>query len=297
MNILIAGASGLIGQALSNHFEQSGHRVIPLVRNSSGQPFCWEPEQGVINLDDSIDLDVVINLAGPGVADRRWSSARKKQLLESRVNCTRILSQALAQRKAAPKVFISASAIGFYGPRDDRPVDESSASGSGFLAEISRQWESATAAAEAAGIRTVHARFGIVLTKKGGALARMLLPFKLGIGGIIGTGEQFMSWIGMRDLIGVIEFLIENQELSGAINLVSPNPVTNREFTRVLGKVLRRPTVIPMPALQARILFGEMAEEILLTGARVLPTRLETGGFKFAAPDLEQALIAAFEEG
>jgi uncharacterized protein (TIGR01777 family) len=290
MNILIAGASGLIGQALTEHFENTGHRVIPLLRKDSSKPFNWQPDQGTIYLDDSVNIDVVINLAGPGVADRRWSAARKKQLLETRVNCTRILSQALAQREQQPTLFISASAIGFYGPRDDTPVDESSDSGSGFLAEISRQWESSTAAAEAAGIRTVHARFGIVLSKKGGALKRMLLPFRLGLGGVIGSGMQYMSWISMGDLLKIFEFLIEKEELAGPVNLVAPNPVTNREFTRVLGRVLKRPTVIPMPAFQARLLFGEMAQEILLTGARVLPTRLQDAGFEFAEPDLEQAL-------
>jgi uncharacterized protein (TIGR01777 family) len=290
MNILIAGASGLIGQALTEHFQHAGHRVIPLLRKHSAQPFNWQPDQGTIYLDDSVNIDVVINLAGPGVADRRWSAARKKQLLETRVNCTHILSQALAQREQQPKLFISASAIGFYGPRDDAPVDESSATGSGFLAEISRQWESSTAAAEAAGIRTVHARFGIVLSKNGGALTRMLLPFKLGLGGVIGSGAQFMSWISMRDVLEIFDFLIEKQELAGPINLVAPKPVSNREFTKVLGKVLRRPTLLPMPAFQARLLFGEMAEEILLTGARVLPTRLQEAGFAFVEPDLEQAL-------
>jgi len=290
MNILITGASGLIGQALSRHFVDSGHHVIPLVRSSSPEPFCWQPDQGLINLDDSVRLDVVINLAGPGVADRRWSSERKRELLESRVDATLLLSEALAKREQQPEVFISASAIGFYGPRDDDPVDESSESGDGFLAELARQWEMATSAAESAGIRTVHARFGIVLSDSGGALARMLLPFKLGLGGVIGSGKQGMSWVSMHDLARIFDFLIDSEELSGAINVVAPNPVSNREFTKALGKVLKRPTLLPMPAIQARLLFGEMAEEILLTGARVLPSRLSAAGFEFTEPDLEQAL-------
>ena len=296
MNILITGASGLIGQALTRHFRDSGHNVIPLLRGQTDNPFSWQPDQGLINLDDSVNLDVVINLAGPGVADKRWSSARKSELLDSRVNATRLLSEALAQRQQKPGVFLSASAIGFYGPRDDQPVDESTESGAGFLAEIARQWESATAAAEAAGIRTVHTRFGIVLSENGGALARMLLPFKLGLGGAIGSGNQGMSWISMDDLVRIVDFLIEREDLSGAVNVVAPNPVSNREFTRVLGSVLKRPTIIPMPAFQARLMFGEMAEEILLTGARVLPARLQRAGFSFDEPDLEQALRSTLEK-
>jgi len=292
MNILITGASGLIGNALTKHFSESGHHVIPLVREHSVNPFSWQPDKGLINLDHSVNLDVVINLAGPGVADKRWSSTRKRQLLESRVNGTRLLSEALARREQKPQILISASAIGYYGPRDEEPVDESSESGSGFLAEIARQWEAATEAAENAGIRTVHSRFGIVLSEDGGALARMLLPFKLGLGGVIGTGKQMMSWISIHDLTRVFDFLIDRQEISGAVNIVAPSPVSNREFTQVLGKVLGRPTFLPMPTLQARLLFGEMAEEILLTGARVLPTRLLNSGFKFAEPDLERALRA-----
>ena len=293
MNILISGASGTIGQALSSHFSNSGHHVFPLVRGQSTSTFGWQPDQGLIKLDESVKLDVVINLAGPGVADKRWSAARKEELLESRVNGTRLLSEALAQREQKPQLFLSASAIGFYGPRDNQPVDESTESGGGFLAELARQWESATAVAEAAGIRTVHSRFGIVLSASGGALARMLPPFKLGLGGVIGSGIQGMSWISMVDLVRIVDFLIERNEISGAVNVVAPNPVNNREFTRVLGKVLKRPAIIPMPALQARLMFGEMAEEILLTGARVLPARLQSAGFQFAEPDLEQALRAA----
>ncbi|MBT8147915.1 MAG: TIGR01777 family oxidoreductase [Gammaproteobacteria bacterium] len=296
MNILISGASGLIGTALTDHLRKAGHHVIPLARNASAEAFTWQPANDLIKLDETTKLDVVINLAGPGVADKRWSSSRKSELLNARVNGTRLLSEALAQRAQKPKLFISASAIGFYGPRDDQAVDESNESGSGFLAEISRQWEAATSAAQAAGIRTVHARFGIVLSGKGGALKRMLLPFKLGLGGVIGSGKQGMSWISMHDLVSIIVFLIGREDLSGAFNLVAPNPVSNREFTRALGRVLGRPTLVPMPAFQARLLFGEMAEEILLTGARVLPTRLLDAGFEFSESDLEQALRAVLNK-
>ncbi|MEZ5492366.1 MAG: TIGR01777 family oxidoreductase [Gammaproteobacteria bacterium] len=290
MNILITGASGLIGSALNSYFEGAGHRVIPLVRDSSGAAFTWQPEKDVINLDESVDIDVVINLAGPGVADKRWSETRKKELLEARVHCTELLSKTLAQRDQKPSVFISASAIGFYGPRDDQPVDEFADSGSGFLAEISRQWEAATAAAEAAGIRSVHTRFGIVLAADGGALKRMLLPFRLGLGGPIGSGRQYMSWITLDDVVRAVEFVIQDDNLRGPVNLVAPGAVDNREFTRTLGRVLKRPAFIPMPGFQARLLFGEMAEEILLTGVRVKPARLQQAGFHFRSESLEEAL-------
>lgn len=296
MNILITGESGLVGTALSGHFSRSGHCVIPLRRDGSARPFTWQPGNGLVHLDDSVNLDVVINLAGPGVADKRWSETRKRELLETRVNGTLALSEALAKRKQKPPVFISASAIGFYGPRDEQLCDESTESGDGFLAEIARQWESATVPAQTAGIRTLQARFGIVLSASGGALARMLFPFKLGLGGVIGSGNQYMSWVSIHDVIRLFDFLIDRNELSGPINIVSPDPVTNREFTRVLGKVLGRPTLIPMPAFQARLLFGEMAEEILLTGARVLPVRLQNAGFEFVEPDLEQALRSILDK-
>jgi len=290
MNILISGASGLIGTALTRYFEQGGHRVIPLRRGVSAEPFSWQPDQGEINLDNSVTLDAVINLAGPGVADKRWSAGRKQEILGARVQATRLLSEELARREQQPSVFLSASAIGFYGPRDDQAVDEGTESGSGFLAEVARQWEQATAAAEAAGIRTVHTRFGIVLSAEGGALKRMLLPFRLGLGGVIGSGRQYMSWVDVGDAVRAMEFLIRDSDLSGPVNIVAPRPVDNREFTRTLGRVLHRPALIPMPAFQARLLFGEMAEEILLTGVKVLPTRLADAGFHFDKPELENAL-------
>ncbi len=292
MNILISGASGLIGTALTRYFEQGGHRVIPLRRGVSVGPFSWQPDQGEIHLDNSVTLDAVINLAGPGVADKRWSAGRKQEILGARVRATRLLSEELARREQQPSVFLSASAIGYYGPRDEQAVDEETESGSGFLAEVARQWEQATAAAEAAGIRTMHTRFGIVLSAEGGALKRMLLPFRLGLGGVIGSGRQYMSWVDLGDAVRAMEFLIRDSDLSGPVNIVAPRPVDNREFTRTLGRVLHRPALIPMPAFQARLLFGEMAEEILLTGVKVLPTRLAEAGFHFAKPELENALTS-----
>ncbi|MCP5346537.1 MAG: TIGR01777 family oxidoreductase [Gammaproteobacteria bacterium] len=290
MNILISGASGLIGSALTKHFTGAGHRVIPLTRNQPENPCNWQQDQGTLNLDEDLHLNVVINLAGPGIADQRWSQARKDQILQTRVKGTELLSMALVQRKQQPAVFLSASAIGFYGPRDQAPVNESDDSGSGFLAEVARQWEAATVSAEQAGIRTVNTRFGIVLDADAGALAKMLLPFRLGVGGRIGSGRQIMSWIALHDLVRAMDFLIEQDSLSGPVNLVAPGAVDNLEFTRTLGAVLQRPTWLPMPAFQARLLFGEMADELLLTGVRVEPRRLLESGFRFQEPELRGAL-------
>ena len=290
MNILIAGASGLIGTALSLHFKQAGHHVYPLIRGDESHPFSWRPEKQSINLNPDIALDVVINLAGPSVADKRWTERRKSEILQSRIMATTLLSNTLINLDHPPQLFVSASAIGFYGPRDDSVVDEKTENGTGFLAEVSRQWETATENAEAAGIRTVCTRFGIVLSTDGGALAKMLTPFKLGLGGVIGSGQQYMSWISLNDVVGAIDFLLSNKQVSGPINLVSPNPVTNYEFTRTLGKVLSRPTVLPMPTWLCRLMFGEMANEILLTGAKVMPTRLTEVGYSFKDANLDQAL-------
>lgn len=296
MNILIAGASGLIGTSLTRHLSAQGHRVIPLRRNETGAPNTWWPAQQRIDLAEEEPLDVVINLAGPGVADRRWSVQRKQEIVEARVDATTLLSRTLAARPQQPRLFLSASAIGFYGPRNDEVLDESAPGGAGFLAEVSRRWEAATAAADAAGIRVVHARFGIVLDPAGGALKRMLPPFRWGLGGPLGSGRQFMSWIAMADLLRAVDFVIDREDLSGAVNFVAPGAVTNREFTQDLAKVLNRPAWIPMPAFQARLLFGELADEVLLTGARIAPGRLLQAGFEFQTPRLDQALRAVLGE-
>lgn len=291
MKILISGATGLIGTALTTYFTDHGHEVIPLVRGKQKGLFSWQPERGLIFLDNSVDLDVVINLAGPSIADKRWNQERKGELLESRVSATSLLAAALAKRTQKPALFLSASAIGFYGPRGDETVDESSDSGGGFLAELARQWEMATKPAEAAGIRTVHLRTGIVLSSAGGALQQMLLPFKLGLGGLIGNGGQYMSWVSINELPAMIEFIIDHSEIGGPVNLVSTQPVTNREFTKSLGSVLGRPTLIPMPAFLARLLFGEMADELLLSGAKVTPQKLIDAGYLFKENSLKNSLL------
>jgi uncharacterized protein (TIGR01777 family) len=290
MNILISGASGLIGTALSSQLRDAGHTVYPLSRRDTGQPFYWRPEKGIILFDDSIRLDAVINLAGENIAEGRWNKIRKKRIVDSRIDSTRLLSDKLASLAHRPDVFISGSAIGFYGSRGDEIMDETSSHGSGFLAEIGTAWEDATRAAEDAGIRTVHIRTGIVLSPRGGVLKKMLLPFRFGLGGIIGDGRQYMSWISIDDEVNAISFLLHNTELSGPFNLVAPAPVTNREFTRKLGKVLKRPTPFPMPAPVVRLMFGEMGDELLLSSTRVAPVRLEQAGYAFRHTDFEQAL-------
>jgi uncharacterized protein (TIGR01777 family) len=297
MNILITGSSGLIGTALKKSLSAAGHSVFPLIRkNLPGEPFYWSPAEKIIHLDDSIKIDAVINLAGVNIADKRWNQQRKMQILNSRENATQLLSNALAHLTDKPNVLISGSAIGIYGDTGNRSVDESSAAGSGFLPDVARRWEQATQAAELAGIRTVHIRTGIVLSTRGGMLKHLLLPFKLGLGGIVGNGKQYLSCVPIDEVTAMIQFLMEHDSISGPVNLVSRTPVTNAEFTRALGKALHRPTLFPLPAFMVRMLFGEMGKDLLLSGAKVLPTRLEEEGFQFIDDDLEQTLKSLLGE-
>lgn len=296
MNILISGASGMIGTALGSELRDAGHTVYPLSRNDSSEPFYWCPDKGIILFDDSIRLDAVINLAGENIADGRWSKKRKKTIFDSRIDSTRLLSEKIASLTNRPGVLISGSAIGFYGSRGDETMDETSSHGTGFLAEIGTAWEQATKAAEEAGIRTVHIRTGIVLSPSGGVLKKMLTPFRFGLGGIIGDGRQYMSWISIDDEVSAINFLLNNSELSGPFNLVAPQPVSNMEFTRKLGKVLKRPTPFPMPAAIVRLIFGEMGDELLLSSTRVTPQRLQQAGYEFKHTDFEQALRALLND-
>lgn len=277
MKILISGSSGLVGAALRERLETDGHETAALPRSFE------EP----INFTG---VDAVVHLAGEPIAEGRWTSAKKKRIEESRVNGTHQLAEQLAASESKPAVFISASAIGFYGDGGDERLAESSSAGSGFLSDVCQKWEAAAQPAAAAGIRTVCIRTGIVLSKNGGALKQMLPPFKMGGGGILGSGKQYMSWISLADEVGAICFALENTTLKGPVNLVSPHPMTNLEFTKTLGKVLKRPTVLPLPAFAARIIFGEMAEELLLGSTRVLPKKLVDAGYKFCHADLQSAL-------
>lgn len=291
MNILLTGSTGLIGSALSEHLQAAGHKVYPLYRNPSAEKkHYWFPEEKRIHLDEATELDAVIHLAGENIADSRWSQQKKDRILNSRVAGTQLLTEALSRLQHKPELLISGSAIGYYGDTGDSIVDEDSSIGSGFLSDIASRWEDATQAAQDAGIRTIHIRTGIVLSPDGGVLQKMLTPFSMGLGGVVGNGKQYMSWISIDDVIRIITAMLGNTELSGAYNLVAPEPVSNYTFTKTLGRTLHRPTISPLPAFAARMLFGEMADALLLSSSRVSSSRLQALGYTFIDNNLEHAL-------
>ncbi|GAB4156446.1 MAG: hypothetical protein Fur0037_24740 [Planctomycetota bacterium] len=286
----VTGASGFVGRALSELLRREGHEVLRLVRRParSRDEASWDPRGGID--PRAGESDHVVHLAGENIASGRWTRARARRIHDSRVIGTANLCRALASLRRGPRSLVSASAVGYYGDRGDEDLFEDSASGSGFLAEVARGWENATAAAAAAGIRVAVLRIGLVLGP-GGALARMRLPFSLGLGGRIGSGRQYVSWIAIRDLARAI--LHAALELEGAVNATSPHPVTNAEFARSLGRALHRPALLPAPAFALRILFGRMADECLLASQRALPRRLLASGFRFEFEDLDRALATA----
>ena len=287
--ILISGASGLIGSALVGSFSP-GHEVVRLVRRPphSANQIAWDPLRPLAPKLVS-GFDAVIHLSGESV-DGRWTPLKKRRIRDSRVVSSENLARALALAEIQPSVFISASAIGYYGDRRDEVLTEASPAGQGFLAAVCREWESVTEPASRAGIRVVHLRTGIVLSPRGGALRQMLVPFRWGLGGRIGSGRQWWSWIHIEDLVAAVFAILENRDLRGAVNLVSPNPVPNAEFSRTLARILGRPAIFPVPELVLRLAFGEFANEGLLASARVLPERLRQAGFGFRYPALEMAL-------
>ena len=295
MKVLITGASGLIGLALQKSFAEKGYEMLLASRKEAGdeQHIQWDIETGFAEPEKLEGVDVVVHLAGESVSGLRWTDEKKKAIRDSRVLGTRNVVDAISKLKQRPKVLVSASAIGFYGERGDEEVTESSAVGDNFLAGVSKEWEAESRRAEDAGIRTVLLRTGIVLSKDGGALAAMLTPFKLGIGGVVGSGKQWMSWISLDDHIAAINFVLENDNIRGAVNAVSPNPVTNEEFTKTLGEVLYRPTFLPLPEFVVSMAFGEMGDALLLTSTKVLPKRLEDAGFEFKYLNLKCAIEAA----
>lgn len=292
MKVLISGASGLIGGVLVPRLTTAGHEVHQLTRRTPQSPTAhqWKPSEGQIPADALTGFDAVIHLAGENIASGRWTTSVKRRIEQSRVQGTTLLSETLAGLSEPPRVLISASAIGYYGDRGDEPLDEQSAAGEGFLAEVCQKWEDATRPAREAGIRTIHARFGLVLSARGGALQKMLLPFRLGLGGVVGSGQQYWSWVAIDDVAGALQHLLSAAAVSGPVNVVAPQPVTNRDFTKTLGKVLHRPTVLPLPGFAARTVLGEMADELLLASQRVEPARLKETGYEFACSDLEAAL-------
>jgi len=293
MKILVSGSHGLVGKALTTSLVNAGHEIVSLVRQSANDSEIeWHPNEGKINRQQLEGFDVVVHLAGESIASGRWTEEKKKKIRESRVEGTELLGSALARLSQPPSTFISASAIGFYGNRGDELLTEKSAPGEGFLPEVCVAWEKATGQAEAKGIRTIHTRFGIILDEKGGALERMLTPFRMGVGGKVGNGNQWMSWIALDDVIGALKFLIGEPGSDGPVNFTAPNPVTNADFTEALGNVLSRPTLFSVPAFAARLAFGEMADELLLSSAKVEPERLKEGGYQFKHPELSSALKA-----
>jgi uncharacterized protein len=293
MIIAITGSSGLVGKALIHALEADGHLIRPVVRRApraGANEIRWDPDKGTIDAADFSGVDAVVHLAGENIAAHRWTASFKQKIVDSRVRSTKLLCDTLASLASKPAVLVSASAIGYYGNRGDEVVDESASSGRGFLAEVCQQWEAATAAAKAADIRVVNLRLGFVLSKDGGGLATMLTPFRLGAGGIIGSGQQYISWIALDDLVRAIQFTLAAAALVGPVNAVAPNPVTNREFTKTLGSALHRPTILPMPAFAAKLAFGEMADDMLLGSIRVEPRALQNARFGFQYPDLDSAL-------
>ena len=293
MRILVTGSSGLVGSALLPALQAAGHETTRLVRppREPAPGFAvWDPAAGTLDPEAVAGHDAVINLAGENIAGGRWTKARKERIRDSRVKGTRLLAETLAGMDAPPKTLISASAIGYYGDRAGELLREFHEPGEGFLPEVCVEWEQATEPARKAGVRVVLARIGIVLSTEGGALEKMLTPFKLGVGGRIGGGWQYMSWIHLDDIVGAMLHILDTPVLEGPVNLVAPDALDNRDFTKTLGRVLRRPTIFPLPGFVAKLMFGEMAEELLLGSTRVDPERLKQTRYRFRFPRLEGAL-------
>jgi uncharacterized protein (TIGR01777 family) len=297
MKIIISGASGLIGKQLVEQLQQHGHDVVRLVRRAAGTgEIMWDPKAGVLSASALEGADAVIHLSGAGIGDKRWTSSYKREILESRTITTNLIATTIANMNRKPSVFLSGSAIGIYGPRGDEQLTEVSTDGTSFLADVCKQWEDAAKPASDAGIRTVLLRTGIVLTPKGGALKKQLPLFQLGLGGKFGNGKQWQSWISIDDEVGAIEHLL-TANVSGAVNLTAPNPVTNAEFTSTLARVVKRPAILPIPPFAPKaILGGELTDALLFTGQRVIPAALNAGGYQFVHPTLEVALRALLKK-
>lgn len=292
MRVVIAGASGLVGTALAASLRSDGAEVVALVRKPEAGPdeITWDPAAGTLDPNSLEGCDAMVNLSGENVADGAWTETRKMRILESRISATRTLVDAIGKMKQPPATLLSASAIGYYGDTGDGSVGESSPLGKGFLAGVCEAWEAEALRAEHSGVRVVIARLGVVLTTRGGALAKMLTPFRLGLGGPLGDGRQYMSWITLGDTVRALKWCLSRKDIHGPVNLVSPHPVTNRDFTRTLAAELHRPALFAAPKFALRLAMGEMADEMLLSSARVLPNVLKEGNFDFEHPQLKGAL-------
>ena len=291
MRILVSGSHGLVGSALIPELKARGYEVVELVREAPRDAeIFWNPEDGKLDPAALDGFDAVIHLAGEPIAEKRWTAEQKAKIRDSRVRGTTLLAETLAKLPAPPRTFLSASAIGYYGDRGAEALSEESPAGSGFLPEVCKAWEEATQPAARQGIRVVLLRTGIVLSPKGGALAKMLPPFRMGVGGVLGDGKQFMSWISIDDEVGAILHALETHPLRGPVNLVCPRPVSNADLTKALGRAVKRPTILPMPAFAVRLVFGEMGDTLLLASTRVEPKRLLTSNYRFRYPDLDAAL-------
>ena len=295
MRIAISGASGLIGTAFRRHFAAAGHQVLRLVRRPprDASEVGWNPDAGVIDAAALEGIDAAVNVSGTSIAHWPWTAGHRRHVLESRTRSTALLARTLASLAPRPRVFVSASAVGYYGDRGSEILTESSGPGNGFMAEVCRAWESAADPAAAAGIRLVIPRLGVVMSGDGGMLPAVARPFRLGLGGRIGSGRQYVSWIGIDDLVQAVSFAMERDERSGPWNVVAPEPATNADFTRTLARVLHRPALFPVPTVAVRLALGGLADELLLASARVEPARLLSAGYTFRHPTLESALRAA----
>jgi len=291
VKVAITGASGLIGTALSASLRADGHQVRSLVRRNprSSDEVQWDPARRRLDPVALADVDGVVHLAGAGIADKRWTDSRRREVLDSRVDATTAVAQALAAAEPRPRFLVSASAVGWYGDTGDRPVDETDPAGDGFLAEVCRRWEAATAPASDSGVRVTFPRTGLVLSRRGGLMGRLLPLFKLGLGGRLGSGDQYWPWISLADEIAALRFLMA-AEVSGPVNLTGPEPVTNAEFTKTLGSVLGRPTLAAVPGFALKLVVGDFAEEGILAGQRAMPRVLTEAGFGFSHPTLREAL-------
>jgi uncharacterized protein (TIGR01777 family) len=291
--IVVTGASGLVGKRLAAELESAGARVVRAVRrpvSDAAHEMYWDPEAGKIDAAALEGADAVVHLAGENIAGGRWTEAFKARIRDSRVKGTRLIAEVIAGRSTKPQAFVCASAIGYYGDRGEETLSESAAPANDFLGRVCQEWEAACQPARDAGVRVVNLRIGVVLSPEGGALKKMLTPFKLGAGGKIGSGRQYMSWVAIDDVVGAFLFVLAKPQAAGAVNVVAPQPVTNAEFTKTLGRVLSRPTIARVPAFAARLLAGEMADALLLSSTRVVPQALTAAGYHFRQPELEGAL-------